>query len=95
MQDYEGKTYIDMMAGYSSTNQGHRHPKIIEALIKQSGKVTHTSRAFHNAEMAYFSEYLCNLLNYDKFLPSSSGVEACESACKVARKWGYIVKGVQ
>jgi ornithine--oxo-acid transaminase len=57
--------------------------------------VTQTSRAFHNIEMGSFSKYLCELLGYDKFLPSSSGVEACESACKIARRWGYVVKGVE
>ena len=83
------------MAGYSSTNQGHCHPKIIETAINQLGKVTQTSRAFSNTEMCTFSEYICNLLGFDKFLPSSSGVEACESACKLARRWGYTVKGVE
>ena len=93
--DVEGKKYYDFLAGYSSTNQGHCHPKIVKALIDQATKVTQTSRAFHNIEMGTFSEYLCNLLGFDKFLPSSTGVEACESACKIARRWGYVVKGVE
>ena len=93
--DVEGKKYMDFLCGYSSTNQGHCHPKIIAALVEQAKKVTQTSRAFHNTEMGTFSEYLGDLLGFDKFLPSSSGVEACESACKLARRWGYVVKGVE
>ena len=93
--DVEGKKYYDFLAGYSSTNQGHCHPKIVKALIDQATKITQTSRAFHNIEMGTFSEYICNLMGFDKFLPSSTGVEACESACKLARRWGYVVKGVE
>jgi ornithine--oxo-acid transaminase len=93
--DVEGNRYMDFLCGYSSTNQGHCHPKIIKALIDQAGKVTQTSRAFMNTEMGTFAEYLGDLLGFEKFLPSSSGVEACESACKLARRWGYVVKGVE
>lgn len=83
------------MSGYSSTNQGHCHPKIVNAMVEQATKVTQTSRAFHNTQMGTFAEYLCNLLGFDKYLPSSSGVEACESACKLARRWGYVHKKVE
>lgn len=93
--DVEDRTYMDFMAGFSSTNQGHCHPKVVQACIDQAPLLTQTSRAFLNTHLGPFSEYLCNLLGYDKFLPSSSGVEACESACKLARRWGYVVKGVE
>ena len=93
--DVEGRRYYDFLCGYSSTNQGHCHPKIIKTLVDQAQKLTQTSRAFHNTQMGEFSDYLCNLLGFDKFMPSSSGVEACESACKLARRWGYVVKGVE
>jgi len=93
--DVEGKKYFDFMSGYSSTNQGHCNPKIVKAMMEQATKVTQTSRAFHNTQMGTFAEYLCNLLGFDKFLPSSTGVEACESACKLARRWGYVNKKVE
>jgi ornithine--oxo-acid transaminase len=95
LYDVEGKRYMDFLAGYSSTNQGHCHPKIVAALVDQASKLTQTSRAFHNTQMGAFSQQLCDLLGYEKFLPSSTGVEACESACKLARRWGYVVKGVE
>lgn len=95
MWDVEGRKYMDFISGFGSTNQGHCHPKIIEALTVQAQKLTQTSRAFLNTEMPEFAEQICTLLGYDKFLPSSSGVEACESACKLARRWGYVVKGVE
>ena len=83
------------MLGYSSTNQGHCYPKIVQACFEQVTKVMQTSRAFHNTQIDAFSEYLCNLLDFDKFLPSSYGVEACEAAYKLAIRWGYVVKGVE
>jgi len=83
------------MSGFGSTNQGHCHPEIIKALIEQAPKLTQTSRSFLNTQMGTFAEYLCNVMGYEMFLPSSTGVEACESACKLARKWGYNVKGVE
>ena len=93
--DIEGRKYFDFMAGFGSTNQGHAHPEIVKALIEQAHKVTQTSRSFYNTQLGVFAEYICNLTGYDKFLPSSGGVEACESACKLARRWGYNVKGVE
>uniref|UniRef100_A0A7S3CQ06 Ornithine aminotransferase n=1 Tax=Strombidium rassoulzadegani TaxID=1082188 RepID=A0A7S3CQ06_9SPIT len=93
--DVEGNKYYDFLCGYSSTNQGHCHPKIVKALVDQASKITQTSRAFCNPEMPAFSKYITELLGYEKFLPSSTGVEACESACKLARRWGYVVKKVE
>lgn len=94
MWDVEGKKYLDFHSGYCSTNQGHSHPKIVEALIKQAPILATPSRAFDNDKAAEYSELVSKTFGYDKLLPSSSGVEACESAVKVARRWGYAVKGV-
>lgn len=94
MWNTDGRKYYDFLAGYGSTNQGHCHPKIVQAAMDQMTKVTQTSRAFSNTEMGPFAKQVCELLGYDKFLPSSSGVEACESAVKLARRWGYTVKKV-
>jgi len=93
--DVNGKKYDDFLCGYSSLNQGHNHPKIVAAMIKQAKKLSHTSRAFHNDKLGEYSEYVTQLLGYDKILPMNSGVEAVETACKIARKWGYTVKGVE
>jgi len=93
--DCEGRQYMDFMAGYSSTNQGHCHPKVVKAAMDQIPRLTQTSRAFMNTHLGPFSEYICNTLGFDKFLAMNSGVEACESAIKVARRWGYVVKGVE
>lgn len=92
--DVEGKKYYDFLCGYSSNNQGHSHPKIIKALVDQAQKITMTSRAFHNDQMGLCAEYLTGLLGYDKMLPMNSGVEACETAVKLARRWGYVVKKI-
>lgn len=92
--DVEGKKYVDWIAGISACNQGHTHPKIIKALCDQAQKICQPSRAFGTVEMGPFCEYFTQLIGYDKFLPSSGGVEACESACKLARRWGYVVKGI-
>lgn len=93
--DIEGRKYIDFLQGISACNQGHCHPKIVEALKKQADILCQPSRTFYTPELAKFSDKLCNLLGYDLFLPSSGGTEACESACKLARRWGYVVKGVE
>jgi ornithine--oxo-acid transaminase len=92
--DVEGKKYMDFLNGYSSTNQGHCHPKIVKALNTQSKLITNTSRAFYNEHLGATAEYLCNLLGYDKMLPMNGGVEAAETAVKLARRWGYVVKKI-
>ena len=93
--DIEGKRYLDCLAAYSAVNQGHCHPKIREAMIEQAGKLTLTSRAFRNDQLALFYEEICALTNTSKVLPMNSGAEAVESAVKAVRKWGYEVKGVE
>ncbi len=92
--DPEGKKYLDCLASYSALNQGHRHPRIIQALKDQADRVTLTSRAFHNDQLGPFLELLCKTAGYEKALPMNSGAEAVETALKIARKWGYKVKGV-
>lgn len=94
MWDVEGKKYIDFHSGYCSANQGHCHPKIVETLIKQAKLLTCPSRAFDNDQAGPFAELISKTFGYDKILPSNAGVEACESAVKLARRWGYVVKGV-
>lgn len=93
--DVEGKKYFDCLSAYSSLNQGHRHPEIIQALKDQADKVTLTSRAFHNDQMGKFLERLCQIANCEKALPMNSGTEAVETAIKSARLWGYKVKKVE
>ncbi|MDB5433809.1 MAG: Ornithine/acetylornithine aminotransferase, partial [Phenylobacterium sp.] len=92
--DVEGNRYLDCLSAYSAVNQGHCHPKILEAMVAQAGRLTLTSRAFRNDQLAPFYEELCALTGSHKVLPMNSGAEAVESAIKVARKWGYEVKGV-
>jgi ornithine--oxo-acid transaminase len=92
--DIEGRRYLDCLSAYSAVNQGHCHPKIREAMIRQSQRLTLTSRAFRNDQLAPFYEELCALTHSHKALPMNSGAEAVESALKVVRKWGYQVKGV-
>jgi len=92
--DVEGRRYLDGLSAYSAVNQGHCHPKILEAMTAQAAKLTLTSRAFRNDQLAPFYEELCALTNSHKALPMNSGAEAVESALKVARKWAYQVKGV-
>ncbi len=92
--DIEGRRYLDCLSAYSAVNQGHCHPKIREALIRQASRLTLTSRAFRNDQLAPFYEELCALTHSHKALPMNSGAEAVESALKVVRKWGYEVKGV-
>ena len=93
--DPEGKRYMDMLSAYSALNQGHRHPKIVQALKDQADKVTLTSRAFHNEMFGPFCETLCKVAEMEMALVMNSGAEAVETAVKTARKWGYRVKKVQ
>lgn len=93
--DVEGKKYLDMLSAYSALNQGHRHPKIIRALMEQANRLTLTSRAFHNNVLGDFLKKLAELAGYDKVLPMNTGAEAVETALKAARKWGYLKKKVQ
>lgn len=92
--DTDGNKYLDCLSAYSAVNQGHCHPRIREAMIRQAEKLTLTSRAFHSDQLAPFYEELCALTNTSKMLPMNSGAEAVESAIKAVRKWGYQVKGV-
>ncbi len=92
--DTDGRRYLDCLSAYSALNQGHRHPRIIAALTEQAGRVTLTSRAFHNDRMGPFLEKLCRVAGMDMALPMNTGVEAVETAVKLVRKWGYTVKGV-
>lgn len=95
LYDVEGKRYLDCLSAYSAVNQGHRHPRIINAMIEQAGKVTLTSRAFRNDQFGPFCKELCDLTGYEMVLPMNSGAEAVETAVKTARKWGYRVKKVE
>lgn len=92
--DVEGKRYLDCLAGYGAVNQGHCHPKIIEALHKQSKQLTHVSRAFYTDAMGEMAEFVTKVFGYDKFLPMNTGVEAAETCVKIARRWGYDVKKI-
>jgi ornithine--oxo-acid transaminase len=92
--DVEGKRYLDCLAAYSAVNQGHCHPRILQAMVEQAQKVTLTSRAFRNDQLPLFYEELHALTGFEMALPMNSGTEAVESAIKVARKWGYAVKGI-
>ncbi|PAF20963.1 ornithine--oxo-acid transaminase [Terribacillus saccharophilus] len=94
VEDTDGKRYMDMLSAYSAVNQGHRHPKIIEALIEQAQKVTLTSRAFHNDQLGLWYEKVAALTSKDMILPMNTGAEAVETAFKTARRWGYDVKGI-
>jgi len=93
--DVDGKKYIDCLAGYSAVNQGHCHPKIRETLIRQSGELTLSSRAFFNDKLGAFQEKLTKLVGMDNMIPMNSGVEAGETGVKLARRWGYDVKGIE
>ncbi len=92
--DMEGKKYFDFLAAYSAVNQGHCHPRIINALEQQARKLTLTSRAFHNDVLGPYEEFITKYFGYDKVLPMNTGVEGGETANKLARKWGYKVKGI-
>jgi ornithine--oxo-acid transaminase len=92
--DVEGKKYLDFLSAYSAVNQGHCHPRIIKALHDQSSVLTLTSRAFHNNILGEYEKYITELFGYDRILPMNTGVEGGETAVKLARKWGYEVKGI-
>jgi ornithine--oxo-acid transaminase len=92
--DVDDRRYVDMLSAYSALNQGHRHPRIIQALSEQAARLTLTSRAFHNDRMGTFLRALCEATGFDRALPMNTGAEAVETAIKVARKWGYETKGL-
>ena len=94
VKDPEGNRYMDMLSAYSAVNQGHCHPKIIQALKDQADRITLTSRAFHNDQLAPFYEKVAKLTNKAKVLPMNTGAEAVETAIKTVRRWAYDVKGV-
>lgn len=94
VKDPEGRQYMDMLSAYSAVNQGHRHPKIIDALKRQADKITLTSRAFHNDQLGFFYEKVAKLTNKEMVLPMNTGAEAVETAVKAARRWAYEVKQV-
>ena len=93
--DVEGKKYFDFLSSYSAVNQGHCHPKIVDALKEQANTLTLTSRAFHNDVLGQYEEFITKLFGYDKVLPMNTGVEGGETANKLARKWGYMKKGIK
>jgi ornithine--oxo-acid transaminase len=93
--DVEGKQYFDFLSGYSAVNQGHCHPKIVAALMEQAQKLTLTSRAFHSDLFGEYAKFITEFFGYDKVLPMNTGVEAVETAIKLARKWAYEVKGIK
>lgn len=93
--DVEGKRYLDCLSAYSAVNQGHSHPKIMEAMVNQAKKVTLTSRAFRNNVLPLYYEKICDLTGFNMVLPMNTGAEAVETAIKAARKWGYQKKGVE
>lgn len=92
--DVEGKKYYDFLSAYSAVNQGHSHPKIVEALVNQAKKLALTSRAFYNSNLGEYEKKITTLFGFDKVLPMNSGAEAVETAVKLARKWSYEVKGI-
>ena len=92
--DMDGKKYYDFLSAYSAVNQGHCHPKIVSAMIKQAQTLTLTSRAFYNDQLGNYEEYVTNYFGFDKVLPMNTGAEAVETALKLCRKWAYEVKGI-
>ncbi|MBO9154325.1 ornithine--oxo-acid transaminase [Chitinophaga sp. GCM10012297] len=92
--DVDGKRYYDFLSGYSAVNQGHCHPKIVSALVEQAQQLTLTSRAFYSQLLGEFAAYITRYFGYDKVLPMNTGVEAVETALKLCRRWGYVVKGI-
>jgi ornithine--oxo-acid transaminase len=94
LYDVDGKKYYDFLSGYSAVNQGHCHPAIIKTLQEQASKLTLTSRAFHNNLLGEYEKYITSYFGYDKVLPMNTGVEGGETAIKLARRWGYNVKGI-
>lgn len=95
VKDPQGNKYMDMLSAYSALNHGHRHPRIVKAMVDQAKKVTLTSRAFNNDQIGPFFKELCEFCGYEMTLPMNSGAEAVETALKTARKWAYKIKGVQ
>ncbi len=92
--DIEGKQYYDFLSAYSAVNQGHCHPKIVNALVKQAQNLALTSRAFYNDVLGKYEKFACEYFGYDKLLPMNTGAEAVETALKLCRKWAYEVKGI-
>ncbi|MBN2727674.1 MAG: ornithine--oxo-acid transaminase [Bacteroidales bacterium] len=92
--DVEGKKYFDFLSAYSAVNQGHCHPRIVGAMVDQARKLTLTSRAFYNDSLGVFEKYATEFFGFDKILPMNTGAEAVETAIKLTRKWGYLVKGI-
>ncbi len=92
--DVEGKKYYDFLSAYSAVNQGHCHPKIVNAMTNQANRITLTSRAFHNNVLGVFEKYATEYFNFDKLLPMNTGAEAVETAIKICRKWAYEKKGI-
>jgi len=95
LYDVDGKRYMDFLSGYSAVNQGHCHPRILEALTSQASKLTLTSRAFHSDALGEYASFITELFGYDRVLPMNTGVEAGDSAIKLARRWAYDVKGTK
>jgi len=94
LEDVDGKKYMDFLAAYSAVNQGHCHPRLVEVIQTQAGRLALTSRAFRNDQLPLLAKELCELTGYEMMLPMNSGAEAVETAIKAARKWGYQIKGV-
>ena len=92
--DVDGKKYFDFLSAYSAVNQGHCHPRIVNALKNQAETLTLTSRAFHNNKLGSYMKYVTDYFNFERLLPSNTGAEAVEAAIKITRKWGYTVKGI-
>lgn len=92
--DPENKEYLDFLSAYSAVNQGHCHPELIKALTEQASRLTLSSRAFYNDVFPRFAEFVTSFFNFDMVLPMNTGAEAVETAVKIARKWGYKVKGL-
>jgi ornithine--oxo-acid transaminase len=92
--DVDDKSYIDCLAAYSALNQGHCHPRLVASLVEQAGILTLTSRAFYNNVLGEFEQFICNFFDYERVLPMNTGVEAGETAVKLARRWAYDVKGI-
>lgn len=94
LYDVEGNAYFDFLSGYSAVNQGHCHPRLVRALVDQASRLTLTSRAFYNDQLGEYEAFITKLFGYDKVLAMNTGVEAVETALKLARRWGYMVKGI-
>ena len=92
--DPEGRHYLDFLSAYSAVNQGHCHPELVKALAEQASRVTLSSRAFYNDVFPHFAKFVTEYFDFDMVLPMNTGAEAVETAIKIARKWGYKVKGI-